>query len=135
MGTKQKTPLTIEDGFSFAKSRISLLSIKMLLEIFSPCSPNPTGKINMKGDLSGPIYIRKRLSHLCSCLCCLSPLAQLFILILQIKKLTVSGVEHKVVMFAHDVVFHLEEQDNSFHSLITLLKECGSVSGYCKLTF
>lgn len=40
-----------------------------------------------------------------------------------------AGIEHKVAMFADDVLVYLEEPENSFNGSMALLKECGNLSG------
>lgn len=41
-----------------------------------------------------------------------------------------AGIEQKVVLFADDVLVYLEEPEDSFVGLMTLLVEYGRLSGY-----
>ncbi|KAJ0011531.1 hypothetical protein NQD34_012506 [Periophthalmus magnuspinnatus] len=48
----------------------------------------------------------------------------------QIKGVTMAGVEHKVAMFADDVLVYMEDPEKSFNELMIMLKEFGNLSGY-----
>lgn len=95
----------------------------------------PSARIKVNGDLSKPFA----LEHGCRQGCAIKPLLfDLFIETLgqairqnhNIRGIALSGVEHKVVMFADDVLICLEEPERSFSELMSTLSDLGKLSGY-----
>ena len=95
----------------------------------------PSARIKVNGDLSNSFALERG----CRQGCAISPLLfDLFIetlgqLIRQthtIKGIVVAGVEHKVAMFADDVLVCLGEPERSFNVLMTTLTDFGRLSGY-----
>lgn len=95
----------------------------------------PLARIKVNGDLSEAFNLRRG----CRQGCAISPLLfDLFIetlgqLIRQnqnIKGIVVSGIEHKVAMFADDVLVCLGEPEGSFGELMSTLTDFGKLSGY-----
>lgn len=96
---------------------------------------SPSARIKINGDLSSAFTLQRG----CRQGCPVSPLLfNLFIealgqLIRQnknIKGIALSGVEHKVAMFADDVLVCLGDPERSFRELMSSLSEFGKLSGY-----
>lgn len=95
----------------------------------------PSARIKVNGDLSETFILKRG----CRQGCAISPLLfNLFIEVLgqsirqnqNIKGIILSGVKHKVAMFADDVLVCLGEPERSFNELMSTLNDFGKLSGY-----
>uniref|UniRef100_A0AAQ6ABA7 Reverse transcriptase domain-containing protein n=1 Tax=Amphiprion ocellaris TaxID=80972 RepID=A0AAQ6ABA7_AMPOC len=116
----------IMDKFAFHSA-----FIKVIQSLYS----KPTARIKVNGDLSDSFMLERGSRQGCPLSPLLftlfiEPLGQLLRQSTQIKGITVAGIEHKVAMFADDVLVYLEEPEKSFNGLMILLKEFGNLSGY-----
>ena len=107
---------------------------KFIRVILALCD-RPLAHIKVNGDLSEAFILR------CGCRqgCAISPLlfdvfietlGQLIRLNQNIKGIVLSGIEHKVAMFADDVLVCLGEPERSFGELMSTLIDFEKLSGY-----
>ena len=95
----------------------------------------PTARIKVNGSLTDPFCLGRSTRQGCSLSPTLfaifiEPLAQAIRQNQDIKGVEVNGREHKIGLFADDVVAYLERPSESLHALMNLLEEYGYYSGY-----
>ena len=112
----------------FGLNKESVKCIKTLYQ-------EPTARIKVNGSLTDSFGLGRSTRQGC----CLSPtllaifiepLAQAIRQNQDIRGVKVNGTEHKIGLFADDVVAYLERPSESFPALMNLLEEYGYYSGY-----
>ena len=95
----------------------------------------PTTKIKINGSLSGRINLQRSTRQCCGLSPTLfalfvEPLAQAVCQTEELEGVMVNGTEHKIGLFADDIIVFLEKPNNSLPALMKLLEKYRYLSGY-----
>uniref|UniRef100_A0A3P9LA26 Reverse transcriptase domain-containing protein n=1 Tax=Oryzias latipes TaxID=8090 RepID=A0A3P9LA26_ORYLA len=108
---------------------------KILIQALQAVYNNPTARIKINGSLTKPFTLERSCRQGCPCSPLLfalfiEPLSQLIRQAKEITGVKIGGQEHKLSLFADDVLIYLTQPLKSLPILMSSLKEFGQLSGY-----
>lgn len=107
----------------------------ILIEAFKAVYNNPTARIKINGSLSNSFILERSCRQGCPCspllfALFLEPLSQYIRQNKQIKGINIAGQEHKISLFADDVLIYLLHPSISLPALMSSMDRFGKLSGY-----
>lgn len=108
---------------------------KNFITLIQSLYDRPRARVKINGDLSDSFHLERGTRQGCPISPLLfviffEPLGQLIRQTKEIKGIEVGGTEQKVAMFADDVLVFLEDPEETFMKLLSLLNDFGKLSGY-----